>query len=164
MRMTNSSPPLQATTFDWRHFCSSSRPTRASTRSPSRWPSESLTSLNLSKSMSTTENGRPERDARFHSELSASQKKRLVLMPVNPSVIDCCCSFWKTKELCKAVARRSASVFRISHEHTFDEDTGDAERLQSTLMRLSEMVRRRLRESPALTIIELLRKMLAILA
>jgi len=35
----------------------------------------------------------------------------------------------------------------ISHEHTFNEDTGDAERLQSTLMRLSEMVGRRLRES-----------------
>ncbi|MGH9642692.1 MAG: DNA polymerase IV [Terriglobales bacterium] len=34
----------------------------------------------------------------------------------------------------------------ISHEHTFDEDTGDVERLQSTLMRLSEMVGRRLRE------------------
>jgi len=34
----------------------------------------------------------------------------------------------------------------ISHEHTFDEDTGDAERLQSTLMRLTEMVGRRLRE------------------
>src|SRR5216684_832508 len=34
----------------------------------------------------------------------------------------------------------------ISHEHTFDEDTGDSERLQSTLMRLSEMVARRLRE------------------
>jgi DNA polymerase-4 len=34
----------------------------------------------------------------------------------------------------------------ISHEHTFDEDTADIERLQSTLMRLSEMVGRRLRE------------------
>jgi len=34
----------------------------------------------------------------------------------------------------------------ISHEHTFGEDTGDGERLQSTLMRLSEMVGRRLRE------------------
>jgi DNA polymerase-4 len=34
----------------------------------------------------------------------------------------------------------------ISHEHTFNEDTGDSERLQSTLMRLSEMVGRRLRE------------------
>ncbi len=34
----------------------------------------------------------------------------------------------------------------ISHEHTFDEDTSELERLQSTLMRLSEMVGRRLRE------------------
>jgi DNA polymerase-4 len=34
----------------------------------------------------------------------------------------------------------------ISHEHTYGEDTADAERLQSTLMRLSEMVGRRLRE------------------
>jgi DNA polymerase IV len=34
----------------------------------------------------------------------------------------------------------------ISHEHTFNEDTRDLEQLQSTLMRLSEMVGRRLRE------------------
>ncbi len=34
----------------------------------------------------------------------------------------------------------------ISHEHTFNEDTGVAERLESTLMRLAEMVGRRLRE------------------
>jgi len=34
----------------------------------------------------------------------------------------------------------------ISHEHTYNEDTADQERLQSTLMRLSEMVGRRLRE------------------
>jgi len=34
----------------------------------------------------------------------------------------------------------------ISHEHTFDEDTADQARLESTLMRLSEMVARRLRE------------------
>jgi len=34
----------------------------------------------------------------------------------------------------------------ISHEHTFGEDTGDQARLESTLMRLSEMVGRRLRE------------------
>src|SRR6266550_3617875 len=66
--------------------------TRASTRSPSRCPFVSLTSLNLSRSISTTENGRPERDARFHSEFRASQKKRRVFMPVSPSVIDCCCS------------------------------------------------------------------------
>ena len=75
----------------------------------------SLTSLNLSRSMSTTENGRPERDARFHSADKASQKKRRVLMPVRPSVIDCCCSFWKTKALCSAVANKSASVLRIRH-------------------------------------------------
>ncbi len=35
----------------------------------------------------------------------------------------------------------------ISHEHTYNEDTGDIARLESTLMRLSEMVGRRLRES-----------------
>jgi DNA polymerase IV len=34
----------------------------------------------------------------------------------------------------------------ISHEHTFNEDTGRQEQLETTLMRLSEMVGRRLRE------------------
>jgi DNA polymerase IV len=34
----------------------------------------------------------------------------------------------------------------ISHEHTYNEDTADANKLESTLMRLSEMVGRRLRE------------------
>jgi DNA polymerase-4 len=34
----------------------------------------------------------------------------------------------------------------ISHEHTYDEDTAQFDRIQSTLMRLSEMVGRRLRE------------------
>jgi DNA polymerase-4 len=34
----------------------------------------------------------------------------------------------------------------ISHEHTYNEDTAEPERLESTLMRLSEMVGRRLRE------------------
>ncbi|HET9304602.1 MAG TPA: DNA polymerase IV [Candidatus Sulfotelmatobacter sp.] len=35
----------------------------------------------------------------------------------------------------------------ISHEHTYNEDTADSAQLESTLMRLSEMVGRRLRES-----------------
>ena len=35
----------------------------------------------------------------------------------------------------------------ISHEHTYNEDIADADRLESTLMRLSEMVGRRLREA-----------------
>ncbi len=35
----------------------------------------------------------------------------------------------------------------ISHEHTFNEDTADAAQLEATLMRLSEMVARRLREA-----------------
>jgi len=35
----------------------------------------------------------------------------------------------------------------ISHEHTFNEDTADQTRLEATLMRLSEMVGRRLREA-----------------
>jgi DNA polymerase-4 len=34
----------------------------------------------------------------------------------------------------------------ISHEHTYGEDTSDVDQLESTLMRLSEMVGRRLRE------------------
>jgi DNA polymerase-4 len=35
----------------------------------------------------------------------------------------------------------------ISHEHTYNEDTADQEQIESTLMRLSEMVARRLREA-----------------
>jgi DNA polymerase-4 len=35
----------------------------------------------------------------------------------------------------------------ISHEHTYNEDTANVSQLESTLMRLSEMVGRRLRES-----------------
>lgn len=35
----------------------------------------------------------------------------------------------------------------ISHEHTYNEDTADPAKLESTLMRLSEMVGRRLREA-----------------
>jgi len=35
----------------------------------------------------------------------------------------------------------------ISHEHTYNQDTGDANQLEATLMRLSEMVARRLREA-----------------
>jgi DNA polymerase-4 len=35
----------------------------------------------------------------------------------------------------------------ISHEHTYNEDTADANQIESTLMRLSEMVGRRLREN-----------------
>jgi DNA polymerase IV len=35
----------------------------------------------------------------------------------------------------------------ISHEHTYNEDTADTNQLEATLMRLSEMVARRLRES-----------------
>src|SRR3984957_9578489 len=40
-----------------------------------------------------------------------------------------------------------ADAKSISHEHTYNEDTADAAQLESTLMRLSEMVGRRLRES-----------------
>jgi len=35
----------------------------------------------------------------------------------------------------------------ISHEHTYNQDTADANQLEATLMRLSEMVARRLREA-----------------
>ncbi len=49
---------------------------------------------------------------------------------------------WFDNEVGESVDAKS-----ISHEHTFNDDTGDAERLLSTLMRLSEMVARRLREA-----------------
>ena len=39
-----------------------------------------------------------------------------------------------------------ADAKSISHEHTFNEDTAQVEKLEATLMRLSEMVGRRLRE------------------
>jgi DNA polymerase IV len=41
----------------------------------------------------------------------------------------------------------NAAAKSISHEHTYNEDTADTEKIESTLMRLSEMVGRRLRES-----------------
>jgi DNA polymerase-4 len=40
-----------------------------------------------------------------------------------------------------------ADAKSISHEHTYNEDTADPSQLEATLMRLSEMVGRRLRES-----------------
>ena len=40
-----------------------------------------------------------------------------------------------------------AEAKSISHEHTYNEDTADPQQLESTLMRLSEMVGRRLREA-----------------
>ena len=35
----------------------------------------------------------------------------------------------------------------VSHEHTYNDDTADITQLESTLMRLSEMVGRRLRDA-----------------
>jgi DNA polymerase IV len=42
---------------------------------------------------------------------------------------------------------RDTEAKSISHEHTYNDDTTDLERIESTLMRLSQMVGRRLRES-----------------
>src|SRR5437868_15192765 len=83
---------------------------RASTRSPSMCPKVSFTSLNLSRSIRTTENGRPEREARFHSADKPSQKKRRVVISVRPSVTDCWCSFWEAYGLADDAVRRSAKV------------------------------------------------------
>ena len=41
----------------------------------------------------------------------------------------------------------TSSAKSISHEHTYNEDTADLSQLEATLMRLSEMVGRRLREA-----------------
>jgi DNA polymerase IV len=49
---------------------------------------------------------------------------------------------WFDSEVGADIAAKS-----ISHEHTYNEDTADIAQLESTLMRLSEMVGRRLREA-----------------
>jgi DNA polymerase IV len=49
---------------------------------------------------------------------------------------------WFDSEVGEDTAAKS-----ISHEHTYNEDTADANQLEATLMRLSEMVGRRLREA-----------------
>jgi DNA polymerase-4 len=49
---------------------------------------------------------------------------------------------WFDTEVGADVAAKS-----ISHEHTYNEDTADVSQLEATLMRLSEMVGRRLREA-----------------
>lgn len=49
---------------------------------------------------------------------------------------------WFDSEVGEDVGAKS-----ISHEHTYNEDTADAVQLEATLMRLSEMVGRRLREA-----------------
>jgi DNA polymerase-4 len=48
---------------------------------------------------------------------------------------------WFVNEVGADIAAKS-----ISHEHTYNQDTADLDQLESTLMRLSEMVGRRLRE------------------
>jgi DNA polymerase IV len=47
----------------------------------------------------------------------------------------------------EAAVGEDTAAKSISHEHTYNEDTADTEQIESTLMRLSEMVGRRLRES-----------------
>jgi DNA polymerase-4 len=49
---------------------------------------------------------------------------------------------WFDSEVGEGIEAKS-----ISHEHTYNEDTTDSAQLEATLMRLSEMVGRRLRES-----------------
>ena len=49
---------------------------------------------------------------------------------------------WFDNEVGADIAAKS-----ISHEHTYDEDTADVAQLEATLIRLSEMVGRRLREA-----------------
>jgi len=53
---------------------------------------------------------------------------------------------WFDNDVGEDVAAKS-----MSHEHTYNEDTADQDQLESTLMRLSEMVGRRLREGGVYT-------------
>jgi DNA polymerase-4 len=54
---------------------------------------------------------------------------------------------WFDREVPDAEVGSDTDAKSISHEHTYNEDTADVNQLEATLMRLSEMVGRRLREA-----------------
>src|SRR5438067_11125948 len=54
---------------------------------------------------------------------------------------------WFDKAVPDTESGAGTAAKSISHEHTYNEDTADLSQLESTLMRLSEMVGRRLREA-----------------
>jgi hypothetical protein len=60
----NSSPPRRAAVSLARRQLRSRAPTSLKTASPREWPSESLMSLNSSRSMKSTASPPPSRDAR----------------------------------------------------------------------------------------------------
>lgn len=79
------------------------------------------------------------------------------LLRVDPAVLEENFGKWGTALAGKARGEDAGSWFEgevgadwqaksISHEHTFGQDTRDLEKLESTLLRLCEMVARRLRE------------------
>jgi DNA polymerase IV len=79
------------------------------------------------------------------------------LQRMSESALEECFGKWGTALIGKARGEDAGAWFAgevgeewtaksISHEHTFDRDTPDPEKLEATLARLSEMVGRRLRE------------------
>src|SRR5271156_4006136 len=54
---------------------------------------------------------------------------------------------WFDREVPDAAVGPDTDAKSISHEHTYNDDTADVNQLEATLMRLSEMVGRRLREA-----------------
>ncbi len=54
---------------------------------------------------------------------------------------------WFDREVPDSEVGPEVGAKSISHEHTYNEDTADISQLEATLMRLSEMVARRLRDS-----------------
>jgi DNA polymerase-4 len=79
------------------------------------------------------------------------------LLRVETAVLESTLGKWGTALAGKARGEDAGSWFEgevgedwqaksVSHEHTYNEDTSDVEKLESTLLRLCEMVARRLRE------------------
>ncbi len=82
---TNSSPPNRPTRSDGRSTDAMRSATSARTSSPAAWPSESLTSLKLSRSMNSTPTRELDRRAARRSASSMSRIQARLRSPVSAS-------------------------------------------------------------------------------
>src|SRR5438034_930852 len=97
---TNSSPPQRparstSRTVSWRSTANSRR-----TASPAGWPCRSLTSLNQSRSATTTARLPPKRSIRASSSSRVSSHWRRLAKPVRPSISACRSTIRCRRALC----------------------------------------------------------------